>query len=132
MKKTDKKRLTEVMQRLDKTFKPKLNENFDGKKTFTLNLWGEDNVVYFDFNRYRNNNALAVELMDDEGSYAMVSVNVPESATLPQDEFFLKDWSENEELAKQLVEKGIILPTGKRTASGFIVAKSYKISPEYL
>jgi hypothetical protein len=131
MKKTDRKRLNEVMQRLDKTFKPRLNES--PEKTFTLNLWGEDEQVYFELNRYRNNDALAVELMTPmEGSYAMVSVNVPESAELPKDEFFLKDWSENEPVAKALIDMGVIIPTGKRTGSRFIVANSYKINPEYL
>jgi len=148
MKNTDRKRLYEVMRRLDKTFKPKLNEaygtpdplgsnyakplNENPQKTFVLNLWGEDNEVYFQYNKYRDNNALAVELVETTGEpYAMISVNVPESAQLPEDEFFLKDWSENEPVAKALVEKGVIIPTGKRTSSGFIVAKSYKINPEY-
>jgi len=132
MKKNDKQRLFEVMQRLDKTFKPKLKENIENKKTFILNLWGEDDEVYFKFDKYKNNDALAVELMSTDGeSYAMVSLNVPESAQLPKDEFFLKDWSENEPVAKALIEMKAIIPTGKRTGSGFIVAKSYKISPEY-
>jgi mannose-6-phosphate isomerase-like protein (cupin superfamily) len=105
-----------------------LNEDVNNKKIFILNLWGEDNEVYFNFNNYRNNGALAVELMDDEGPYATVSTNLPESADLPKDEFFLKNWSENEELAKQLIQKNIIIPTGKRASMG---AMSFKVSPEY-
>ena len=112
------------------------NENTDlsnnNKKTFTLNLFGEDNELYLELNNYRNNNALAVELIStDEEPYATVSVNLPESAELPKDEFFLKNWSENEEIAQQLIEKKIIIPTGKEASSGFIRAMSYKISPEY-
>lgn len=133
MKKNGKQRLFEVMGRLDKTFKKNLNENVGNKKTFTLNLWGEDDEVFFELDNYSNNNALAVELVSTDGEpYAMVSVNVEESAQLPPDEFFLKDWSENEPVAKALIEMGAVIPTGKRTASGFIVAKSYKINPEYL
>jgi hypothetical protein len=171
MKKDSKQRLFEVMARVDKTFKSKLNESDDpcwngykqygtkekdgkevpncvptneeinqkmgenvtNKKTFTINLWGEDDEVHFEFDNYSNNDALAVELVSADGEpYATVSVNVPGSEQLPKDEFFLKDWSENEPLAKALVDMGAIIPTGKRTSSGFIVAKSYKISPEYL
>lgn len=131
--KKDKRRLFEVMGRLDKTFKGNLNEGIEGKKTFIMNLWGEDDELHFEFDNYNNNNALAVELVSSDGEpYAMVSVNVPESAELASDEFFLKDWSENEPVAKALVDMGAIIPTGKRTSSGFIVAKSYKIAPEYL
>lgn len=36
MKKDTKQRLLEVMQRLDKTFKPKLNEDFDDEKEFVI------------------------------------------------------------------------------------------------
>ena len=112
------------------------NENTDlsnnNKKTFTLNLFGEDNELYLELNNYRNNNALAVELIStDEEPYATVSVNLPESAELPKDEFFLKNWSENEEIAQQLIEKKIIIPTGKEASSEFIRARSYKINPEY-
>lgn len=131
MKNTDRKRLYEVMGRLDKTFKKrKLNES--PQKTFTLNLWGEDDEVYFEFDGYRDNNALAVELITTNGEpFAMISVNMPESAQLAEDEFFLKDWSENEPVAKSLIDMGAIIPTGKSASSGYVTAKSYKISPEY-
>jgi hypothetical protein len=36
MKKDSKQRLFEVMTRLDKTFKPKLNEDFDEEKEFVV------------------------------------------------------------------------------------------------
>jgi hypothetical protein len=125
MKKDSKNRLFEVMSRLDKTFKPKLNENVGNSKTFMLNLFGEETPVHFQFDHYRDNGALAVALWDEEGPYADVSTNLPESGKLPQDEFFLKDWSENEELANELIKKGIIVPTGKQASMG---AKSYKIN----
>ena len=124
MKTTDKKRLFEVMGRLDKTFIPRLNEDVQGK-SFTLNLFGEETPVSFSFDHYMNG-ALFVGLVDEEGPYSNVSVNLPESGSLPKDEFFLKNWSENEELANALIEKGIIVPTGKQASMG---AKSYKINP---
>jgi hypothetical protein len=125
MKTIGKQRLFEVMGRLDKTFMPKLNENVQESKPFTLNLFGEETPVRFSFDHYMNG-GLFVGLVDEEGPYADVSVNLPESASLPQDEFFLKSWSENEELANELVKKGIILPTGKQSSMG---ARSYKINP---
>ena len=125
MKTTNKKRLFEVMGRLDKTFKPRLNESIQGNKTFTLNLLGEETPLRFEFDHYMNG-ALFVGLVDEEGPYSDVSVNLPESGSLPKDEFFLKNWSENEELANALIEKGIIVPTGKQASMG---AKSYKINP---
>jgi hypothetical protein len=140
----NKQRLFEVMKKVNSDFKPNLNENIDNKKnfrltegigktkTFTLNLWGQDETLYFNLNQYDNNGALAVELMSPtEGPYAMVSVNLPESAELPKDEFFMKNWSENQELAEQLIEKGIVQPTGKQASSGFVTAESYKLNPIY-
>jgi|ERR1035437_505374 hypothetical protein len=126
MKNNDKKRLFEVMGRLDKTFKPRLNENVQNGKTFMLNLFDEETPVHFQFDNYSNNGALFVELWDEEGPYSDVSSNLPESGSLPKDEFFLKSWSENEELANELIRKSIIVPTGKQASMG---AKSYKINP---
>jgi hypothetical protein len=125
MKTTNKKRLFEVMGRLDKTFKPRLNESIQGNKTFTLNLLGEETPLRFEFDHYMNG-ALFVGLVNEEEPYADVSTNLPESGSLPKDEFFLKSWSENEELANELIKKGIIVPTGKQASMG---ARSYKINP---
>ncbi len=121
------------MNRVDSSFKHKLNENFQNSKSFIINLWGEDDEVHFEFDNYSNNGALAVELVTTDGEpYEMISVNLPDSELLPKDEFFLKDWSENEDLAKELIKKGIIIPTGKQSFDRFIMAKSYKVSPEYM
>ena len=113
------------MGRLDKTFKPRLNESIQGNKTFTLNLLGEETPLRFEFDHYMNG-ALFVGLVNEEEPYADVSTNLPESGSLPKDEFFLKSWSENEELANELIKKGIIVPTGKQASMG---ARSYKINP---
>jgi len=129
--KYDKQRLFEVVGKLDNTFKSKLNEDVGEstkKRAFTL-ASTDNEPVYFDLDRYDNNKALAVELMSLDGeSWAMISTNLPESADLPTDEFFLKNWSENEEIANELVRNGIIIPTGKQASMG---AKSYKINPKY-
>ena len=103
-----------------------LEENQE-EKTFMLD--GESLPVHFKFEQYDKNGALAVELWDEEGPYATVSTNIPESSALPQDEFYLKHWGENEYLAQQLINKKIILPTGQQDEN--LGAKSYKIAPEY-
>jgi len=136
---SSKQRLFEVMRKVNKDFKkPRLNEcklteSVDSTKQFTLHLWGQDEPLYLTTNHYSNNGALAVELMSpEEGPYAIISLNMPDSDKLPSNEFFMKDWSENQEVAEQLIKKSIILPTGKQSASGFVLAKSYKINPIYL
>jgi len=129
---SSKQRLFEIMGRVDKSFKPTLNENASKSKTFVLNLFGKDEELYFDFNKYRDSDALAVQLMSPmEGPYATISVNLPESKLLAPDEFFMKAWSENQEIAEQLIEKGIVLPTGKQVQTGYVNARSYKLNPIY-
>ena len=125
MKSINKQRLFEVMGRLDKTFMPRLNENVQNGNTFMLTLFGEETPVHFALDHYMNG-ALFVGLEDEEGPYADVSTNLPESSKLPPDEFFLKSWSENEEIANELIKSGKIIPTGKQANMG---AKSYKINP---
>ena len=127
-----KQRLFEVMGKVDNSFKQALNEGASKSKTFVLNLFGKDEELYFDFNNYRDNNALSVQLMSPmEGPYAVVSVNLPESKLLAPDEFFMKAWSENQEIAEQLIEKGIVQPTGKQVQTGYVNARSYKLNPIY-
>lgn len=207
MKKDSRTRLHEVMQRLDKTFKPVLNEDYNQLLDYFQNMWStseevkkrifgnsylfkkysqyinpafdwsgmneeqlrllwkewsvddeslnklsstndvedepeeyvdesEDQTfmldgeeVYFKLERYDKNGALAVELWDSEGPYAMVSSNLESSSALPDDEFFLKDWGENEHLAQQLINQKVIIPTGEQDEE--LGAQSYKIAPEY-
>ena len=132
MKKNSKERLLEVMGRLDKTFKTKQNEDISNEKTFTLNLFGENTEFYFEFDRYRNNNALSVQLFEITGEpYATISVNMPDSNKLENDEFFMKNWSENKEIAKELVDKKIVIPTGNESSNGYVTAKSYRVNPQY-
>lgn len=99
----------------------------DEDKTFMLD--GEDLPVFFKLERYDKNGGLAVELWDAEGPYAMISSNLETSGTLPKDEFFLKHWGENENLAQELINKKVIIPTGQQDED--LGAQSYKIAPEY-
>jgi hypothetical protein len=75
-------------------------------------MFGTEYVVKPVTHTYHNGN-MAVRLMGDDGSpFATLSVNLPESDTLPKDQFFVKDWSENEGLANQLLEQGEIKLVG--------------------
>lgn len=197
MKKDSRTRLHEVMGRLDKTFKPALNESYDQLLDYFMNMWSkseevkklifsndyltnkygqyidpafnwsalgeaelkqiwdswavdddllqkqqsginedEDKTfmldgekVYFKLERYDKNGGLAVELWDDDGPYARVSSNLEASSLLPNDEFYLKHWGENEHLAQQLINQKVIISTGEQEEE--LGAQSYKIAPEY-
>ena len=70
----------------------------------------------------------AVEARTREPS-GRLSVNVGDHTELRPGEFYLKDWSENEELAEALVISGAIHPVPDQPAfhSGFCVAFCYRI-----
>jgi hypothetical protein len=60
---------------------------------------------------------LAVQLYDEEGPCAKLSVNI-EGLELPDDEFVAKTYSENEGLVEQFIEKGIFIDTGRVVTVG--------------
>ena len=87
---------------------------------------GEDLVIKL--SHYGNGN-LAILATD-----LHLSVNMPPYDRLPDGVFFLKDWSENEEVAAsflaqlhEYIEPAIDFPSRN---SGFIVARAYRWLPE--
>jgi hypothetical protein len=66
---------------------------------------------------YGTNEALAVELIDANGEpAAMLSVNIPEDThRLGPNEFFVKTWSENEQIAADARASGIFRDTGRES-----------------
>lgn len=62
--------------------------------------------------------------------YGHLSVNVGDHTELRPGEFYLKDWSENEELADALVLSGAIKPVLDQPAfhTGFVTAYCYRIA----
>lgn len=70
-----------------------------------------------------------MELVDLNGEgIAMLSVNIPESShLLGENEFFVKTWSENEEIAKDALASGIFRDTN-RCNSGFLRASIWAIN----
>ncbi len=96
------------------------------KLSFSTRHFGTANVVT---SAYQDGGALAVELVDGVGeSIATLSVNIPESShLLGEKEFFVKTWSENEEIAEDALASGIFRDTG-RTSDGFLKAKIWTMS----
>ena len=105
------------------------NRTLKEEKDKTFMLDGEELPVYFKFKQYDKNGSMAVELWDAEGPYATLSSNLAASSALPQDEFYLKHWGENERLAQELINKKIIIPTGEQEEE--MGAQAYRIAPEY-
>lgn len=88
--------------------------------SFETRMFGTATVNRLD---YQDNGRLAVELVDqNDEPIAMLSVNLPESThLLSADEFFVKTWSENEEIAEDALASGIFRDTG-RTSQGALCA----------
>lgn len=85
--------------------------------TFTSRIFGTVTVTK---STYAVNEALAVELFDNQGEpIAVLSVNLPEeSYLLGPNEFFVKTWSENEEIARDALASGLFHATGRTSGHG--------------
>ena len=70
------------------------------------------------FDRYADNNNLAVRLVADNQPYATLTVII-QCTVLFDDEFVSKTYSENEGLCEQLIEAGCFEKTGKVAMVGF-------------
>ena len=64
------------------------------------------------FDKYHDGN-LAVQLYDEDGPYAKLSLNT--EVELPGNEFVPKAYSENEGLVEQFIEMGIFIDNGRGT-----------------
>ena len=77
---------------------------------------------------YGNGNT-AVEAVSADGEpYAVLSVNMPPYDRLPAGVFYLKAWSENEQIAAAFIASGLIEPVADLPTrySGFIRADAYR------
>ena len=102
---------------------------------FTSQQWGK---VWAQPTRYANG-TLAVQLWccGEEGGppiepLATLSVNLPESASLPERCFYVKDWSENEEIAAEAFASGWFRLRGDlpMAFSGHVVAEAWEMLEE--
>lgn len=91
----------------------------------TFELYGERLTLRS--TKYQKGGGLAVEVVDEDGApYARLSVNLEEEQPSPG-HFWLKDWSENEPVAKAALEAKVIALTGRMARTGFVAAKEAKL-----
>jgi hypothetical protein len=93
----------------------------DKSLSFNTRYFGRAVVVK---DTYQNGDKLSVELIDEGGELiAVLSVNIPEfSHLLGENEFFVKTWSENQEIAEDALASGIFRNTGRKS-DGFLDAR---------
>ena len=74
------------------------------------------------------NPGVRLETVDGQ-PYATLSVNLP-GETLPEGSFFLKDWSENRDLARALIAQGVIVidETVDPVPSGHVMVRAFRIA----
>jgi len=69
----------------------------------------------------------AVILTQDGQRFAILSVNFPfPEVELEHNEFAVKTWSENEEIAADALASGLFVDTGKRIRSGYVEAPVWR------
>jgi len=81
--------------------------------------------------RYPAGGAIAIQLVDDDDPsepLATFSTNlVPYGASVAEDEFCVKTWSENEVLVAPMLATGLFEDTGRRVPSGYVDAPVWRI-----
>lgn len=76
---------------------------------------------YLTFERYIADQKLCINIIDAHGIPATrLTINI--SDPLEDDEFHVKNWSENDGLLESLVKSGHIIATGKFSETGFVKA----------
>jgi|10_taG_2_1085330.scaffolds.fasta_scaffold41701_6 hypothetical protein len=82
----------------------------------------EGESLYLLEEKYRDNNALAILLMSDEGPYATLSINTDEE--LGDGEFVVNhDVSRNNSLMDSLLSCGAFEDTGRRVSYGYVTGQ---------
>lgn len=87
--------------------------------TIDITAYGETMRVEPTIGRY-GNGRLAISFVCDEGPYGHLTVNLVHDH-LNEDEFFVKDYSENEPLVLALIEAGWIKYQGREVQAGFTI-----------
>jgi hypothetical protein len=99
------------------------------QKSFVSKTWG---VVHIEEGNYTDSGRLALILRDtEEARLATLTVNLPDCKLEPG-EFFVKNWSENQELAAEAMASGLFIDTGKRAQSGFVQPPIWKFKERVL
>ncbi len=98
----------------------------DGKK-IKLNAFGTDYTAEILVDQYHNGNTAVVLYTEHE---PLCSLSVNTEKILPTGHFYLKEWSENLEIAHNQSVQEIIKECGQHEdyASGYVVARCFTIS----
>lgn len=74
------------------------------------------------------NGRIAIELVTSTGeSFAVLSINLPDTPSPPENHFWAKTWSENEPLREPALASGLFEDTGERARTGFVTAELWRI-----
>lgn len=105
-----------------------VESKLQGKVVKVETSYGTFDLTIF-IGKYSIGGALAIQLMDTMGDpYITLTVNLPTfNNMLADDEVFIKNWTENEEIAKSLLAQGLFLDTCKSVATGYALAPVWKI-----
>jgi hypothetical protein len=76
--------------------------------------------------RYLTGGIAVTATCEDGSPYATLSVNMDGHLPNPGC-FWMKDWSENEVLARSVMDAGLVELTGRTLATGFVVAKEARL-----
>lgn len=90
-------------------------------KTFKVTTWGEEFEIEVDTTKYSANGNTAVMLNTVDGeAFAMLSVNT--DVALPDNHFYLKDYSENEQIVANPAVQELYTPceVHGQVSSGFV------------
>lgn len=105
-------------------------EQATDKITFKTTVYGE---VLLHRSFYQDGGAPAMTLIGiDEypgEQIATLTVNIP-GARIACDEFLVKTWSENEQIAADALASGLFEDTGRRIATGYVEAQVWKLKAQ--
>jgi hypothetical protein len=85
--------------------------------------------MHIQLGHYANGQPL-VQLWDEDGPACTLSTAIEDAPKLPDDGFWLKDWSENRQRAGQMIEDGLIepIPDIAPAPTGFVTSAAYRLT----
>lgn len=100
-----------------------------------IKVYGTEYLVTFKEVEYKTG-VPGIQVMTGFHPFAVLSFNASDEAgeTLYPEEgcIWLKDWAENAEIAKFLLDNGYVSLTGKQIPAGFVVYKEAKVEDKLL
>lgn len=94
--------------------------------TFPIQAYGEKHNLTLSFDRYSDNDRLAITAFSEGQQYARITVNVPHY-NVPEGHILVKTWSENFWVPQLLkVENTPFQDTGIRVKTGHVEAQLWR------